>query len=184
MNLPTVTGVRLDPLLSHHFMVSLVDTSGGLGVVTSLLANGIGHVALGGFAECSGLEMTMQPEEYKEGGRNAEALHFPGRIGWSNLGLKKGMGPSTLLWDWLYGYAQGRGRRRDGMVMLLNEQREPAHIWFFRRGMPVKYGGPALNAAQSNVAIETLEIAHEGLYQVPGVGAVPLVGGMIGGAVG
>ena len=44
------------------------------------------------------------------------------------------------------------------------------NIWNFKRGFPVKWTGPAMNASQNNVAIETLEIAHEGLSQVPLVG--------------
>jgi hypothetical protein len=47
----------------------------------------------------------------------------------------------------------------------------PNNIWYFRRGLPVKYTGPSLNATQSSVAIESIEIAHEGLSQVPFVGA-------------
>ena len=45
----------------------------------------------------------------------------------------------------------------------------PNNIWYFRRGLPVKYTGPALNATQNNVAIESIEIAHEGIHQVPPV---------------
>jgi hypothetical protein len=47
----------------------------------------------------------------------------------------------------------------------------PNNIWYFRRGLPVKYTGPSLNATQSSVAIEAIEIAHEGLSQVSLAGA-------------
>ena len=43
------------------------------------------NVALGGFSECSGLEMSMQVEEYKEGGRNGAVLKFPTRVNWTNI---------------------------------------------------------------------------------------------------
>src|SRR5205823_11928582 len=102
--------------------------------------------------------------------RNGGALRFPGRVSWSNITLKNGMGLGTALWAWHYGFVQGVGRRRDGTVVLLDEAGVPATIWYFRRGLPVKYSGPSLNATQNNVAIEALEIAHEGLYQVPSVG--------------
>jgi phage tail-like protein len=183
MGLLGAVGVRADPLLNHNFIVSLVDSSSAFAFLGSV-ASAILDVAVGGFSECSGLEMSMQPEEYKEGGRNSTVLKFPNRIAWSNLTLKKGVGVGTALWDWHYGFVEGQGKRRDGMIMLLDEQRSPNTIWFFRRGLPVKYTGPSLNATQNNVAIESIEIAHEGIHQVPGVGTVGVIGGAIAGLVG
>jgi phage tail-like protein len=74
------------------------------------------------------------------------------------------------LWDWHYGFVEGKGKRRDGVIILLSDLHVPNNIWSFRRGLPVKYTGPAMNATQNNVAIEAIEIAHEGIYQVPFVG--------------
>jgi phage tail-like protein len=181
MALLSATGVRADPLLNHNFIVSLLDSSSTLGALASAA---ILDVAIGGFSECTGLEMSMQPEEYKEGGRNGAVLKFPSRITWANLTLKKGIGIGSALWDWHFGFVEGRGRRRDGLIILLNEQRAPGNIWFFRRALPIKYGGPPLNATQNAVAIETIEIAHEGLHQVAGVGAVGAGGGAVAGLVG
>jgi len=184
MSLLSAVGVRADPLLNHNFIVSLVDSSSTLGFLGSLASSAIFDVAVGGFSECSGLEMSMQPEEYKEGGRNGAVLKFPSRITWSNLTLKKGVGIGTALWDWHYGFVEGKGTRRDGMIALLDARHIPSNIWFFRRGLPIKYTGPSLNATQNNVAIEAIEIAHEGLHQVPGIGLIGAVGGAIAGAVG
>ncbi len=181
MALMSAVGVRADPLLNHNFVVSLVDSSSTLAFLGSAGAGAILDVAVGGFSECSGLEMSMQPEEYKEGGRNGAVLKFPSRVTWTNLTLKKGIGIGTALWDWHYGFVEGQGKRRDGIVMLLDERHRPNNIWFFRRGLPIKYSGPSLNATQNNVAIESIEIAHEGIHQVPGVGAVA---GVVAGAVG
>jgi phage tail-like protein len=163
-------GTRSDPLLNHNFVISLVDTSSTLGLLGSAAVSAIADVALGGFSECSGLEMSLQVEEYKEGGRNGAVLKFPTRVTWTNITLKKGIGVSTALWDWHYGFVQGQGRRRDGIIALMNSQRVPNNIWYFQRGLPVKYTGPSLNATQNNVAIESIEIAHEGIYQLPSVG--------------
>jgi len=71
---------------------------------------------------------------------------------------------------------------------LMNELHVPNTVWFFRRGLPLKYGGPSLNATQNGVAIESLEIAHEGIFQVPFVGAASgiasaVAGGGVGGVV-
>jgi phage tail-like protein len=167
MTLITQTALRLDPVLSHNFVISLIDTTSLLG---SIAMSAIFDVALGGFSECGGLEMSMQPDEYKEGGNNSQVLKFPARVTWSNITLKTGIGAGTALWDWHYGFATGTGRRRDGIIVLLTDLRVPNNVWYFRRGLPVKYTGPALNATQNNVAIEAIEIAHEGIHQVPLVG--------------
>ena len=170
MTLLSRTALRGDPVLNHNFVISLIDTSSTLALVGSLALSAISDVALGGFSECTGLEMSLQVEEYKEGGRNSEVLKFPTRVTWSNITLKKGIGVGAELWDWHYGFAEGKGKRRDGIIMLLNDLRVPNNIWYFRRGLPVKYAGPALNATQNNVAIESIEIAHEGIHQMPSVG--------------
>jgi phage tail-like protein len=161
-------GLRSDPLLAHNFLITLVDSSSSLTLKSA--SSAIADIALGGFSECSGLETTLDVEEYREGGRNGEVLQFPTRVRWSKLTLKKGMGAGTDLWDWHYGFVVGQGRRRDGVIALMNELQLPSHIWYFRRGLPTRYSGPSLNATQSAVAIETIEIAHEGLFQIPGIG--------------
>jgi phage tail-like protein len=52
----------------------------------------------------------------------------------------------------------------------MNDLHIPNNVWYFRRGLPVKYTGPTLNASQNSIAIESLEISHEGTHQLPGVG--------------
>jgi phage tail-like protein len=151
-------------------VVSLIDTSDTLAMLGSIAMSAVADVALGGFSECSGLEMSLDIEEYREGGNNGTVLQFPSRIKWSHLTLKRGMGIGGALWDWHYSFVEGKGTRRDGLVMLLNDLHVPTNIWYFKRGLPVKYSGPSMNAAQNSVAIESIEIAHEGIYQLPGVG--------------
>lgn len=184
MSASNAVGVRHDPLLNHNFVVSLLDSGSSLGVLGSLATAAIFDVALGGFSECTGLEMSLQIEEYKEGGRNGALLKFPSRITWSNITLKKGVAAGTALWDWHYGFVIGSGRRRDGIITLLNEQHQPRTVWYFQRGLPIKYTGPSLNATQNSVAIEAIEIGHEGLYQLPSGGtatsAVSVVGALGG----
>jgi len=172
--------VRSDPLLNRNFVISLVDSSSSLAAAPSVPLSGILDVAAGGFSECSGIEMSMTPEEYKEGGRNDATLKFASRITWTNITLKKGLGLTNELWDWHYGFVEGHGKRRDGVIVLLGASREPQHLWYFRRGLPVKYTAPQLNASQSAVAIESIEIAHEGIYQVAGIASRPGMAGSAG----
>ena len=61
--------------------------------------------------------------------------------------------------------------------MLQDDQHTPVKMWTFKRGLPVKWTGPSFNAMQAQVAIEELEIAHEGLaMQNPG----SIIGGIAG----
>ncbi len=161
------TGRRADPVLNHNFVISLLDSSSASSLFGSVSMSAIFDDALGGFSECGGLEMSLQVQEFQEGGNNGRLLKFPTRVTWSNIMLKKGVTSGTALWDWHYAFTAGRGSRRDGVIVLLNDRHLPNNIWYFRRGLPVKYTGPALNATQSSVAIESIEIAHEGLSQVP-----------------
>lgn len=170
-----------DPIVPVNFVITLIDTSSAMAIATSLLSGAINDVALGGFSECTGLEMQLDVEEYREGGRNGEVLQFPTRVKWGKITLKKGFASSGALWDWHYGFAEGNGKRRDGVIALMNTLHIPMQAWYFRRGLPVRYTAPSLNASQNAVAIESIEIAHEGLMQFSALGAVT---GAISGAIG
>lgn len=164
-------GVRTDPTLSHNFLISLIEHDvTGTALALAVAKTAAFDIALGGFSECTGLGMTLETEPVQEGGQNSFVHNLPTRVTWDTLTLKKGMGAGADLWDWHYGFVEGKGVRRDGIVTLLNDLRLPTHIWYFRRGLPVRYLGPSLNAGQSTVAIEQVEIAHEGIWQVPYVG--------------
>jgi phage tail-like protein len=171
-------GARHDPVLNHNFVISLLDSTSALAPAAPPALAGILDSAAGGFSECTGLELTLQPEEYKEGGNNGGVLKFASRATWANITLKRGVTAGTELWDWHFSFIEGTGKRRDGVIVLLGAARAPVQAWYFRRGLPVKYTAPSLNATQNSVAIEAIEIAHEGIHQVPGVGGGrPGVGG-------
>jgi phage tail-like protein len=168
------TGTRQDPLLAFNFQVSLMASSEATlgGALTTVTLSSVGLTAVAGFSECSGLEGTLDMAEHMAGGVNGGVLRFPTRMKWSNLVLKRGLGRGRELMDWYYGFAEGRSARRDGVITLQNERWEPHTVWAFRRGLPARYSGPALEAGRSSVAIESLEIAHEGLSLVPGASAL------------
>ncbi len=157
---------RDDPVLGYNFAVTLIDSSSVL--AQALL--GVQLAPMAGFSECSGLEASLDIEEYKEGGNNGTTLKFPTRATWTNLMLKRGIAVSEDLWQWHYDFAEGVGSRRDGIIALMNDQQVPVRVWMFLRGIPIKWRGPVLNAAQSQVALEELEIAHEGLQLIPAGG--------------
>jgi phage tail-like protein len=150
----------MNPVLACNFMVTLLDSK--------VSAFSFGSSALAfptiGFSECTGLEMALEVHEYNQGGGNDGTLKFPTRVKPSNLVLKRGITTDSTLWDWFYSFVQGFGKRRDGTIAVHDAQQNELRVWGFRRGIPTKYSGPQFNAGQSTVAIETLEISHEGLY--------------------
>jgi phage tail-like protein len=154
--------VLSDPFPAYNFRITLIDTSSTLAKVKTA----INFVAAGGFSECSGLEGTLQVEEYSEGGENRFVRKFPTRMTYSNITLKRGVGFSEELWSWHFDYASGKGKRRDGIIIMLNELQIPVKLWRFKEGLPLRWVGPTFNASQSAVAIESLEIAHHGLELV------------------
>lgn len=152
--------VRIDPLGVFNFYLTLIDTSDVVGTLITAAMN----YAVAGFSECTGLEATVEFQEYREGGQNSFVHKFPTRATFANLTFRHGViYLSDDLWSWHNDFVQGRGKRKDGTIVLLDESRKPAKVWQFRRGLPTKWVGPSLNANQSAVAIESLEIAHEGL---------------------
>lgn len=152
--------LRIDPLGTFNFYITLVDTSNVVGTIISAVIN----YAVAGFSECSGLDATLEVFEYKEGGENGFVHKFPTRASFANITLKHGVVYLyDDLWTWHNEFVRGGGKRKDGLIVLLDEARKPAKVWKFKRGLPMRWSGPSLNAAQSNVAIESLEIAHEGL---------------------
>jgi phage tail-like protein len=160
------TGVRLNPLMSYNFLVTLVDSSSQLVDSSRQLTNAlvsIQNVVLGGFSECSGLEMSRGVKAEVVGGQNYTPRTYTEQFTWSNIRLRRGVTLSDDLWNWYYGFFEHKGKPRDGIIFLQNDLHIPVKIWVFRRGIPVKWTGPAMNAAQGQVAIEELEIAHEKL---------------------
>jgi phage tail-like protein len=152
--------LRTDPIGVFNFYLTLIDASNVLDTLFALA----GNYNVAGFSECTGLEATIEVIDYKEGGVNEYVHKFPTRTSFANITLKHGViSLSDDLWSWHNDFVQGKGRRKDGSVVLLDESKKPAKIWKFRRGIPTKWVGPVLNASQSSVAIESLEIAHEGL---------------------
>jgi phage tail-like protein len=151
---------RIDPLGVFNFYLTLLDTSS---VAKTLITAALSY-KVAGFSECSGLEATLEVFDYKEGGLNDHVHKFPTRSSFSNITLKHGViYLYDDLWSWHNDWVLGKGKRKDGLIVLQDEGRLPAKIWRFKSGIPMKWTGPALNANQSSVAIESLEISHEGL---------------------
>jgi phage tail-like protein len=148
-------------LPAFNFSVSLYHTGG-------TDANLIGN---GGFAECGGLELAADIREHNEGGNNNAVRRMLGRVKLQPLVLKRGMLVSqtqadTTLWNWMFTMLNGQLPviRYDGHIDVLDRTGTTRYArWSFSRGLPAKLSGPTLNARTGEIAIEELQIAHEGL---------------------
>jgi len=155
---------RLDPLPKFRFLVTL---DAGDAYLPPAQAQLLPLVAAGAFQEVTGLGAQLEVIAYAEGGRNDSVHQLPLRHSWNRITLKRGVVRDPGLWSWyVTGLADSLGARRDGAVLLLGLDGVPAVAWAFRGGLAAKWTGPDLHAEQNAVAIEQLEIAHEGLTKV------------------
>jgi phage tail-like protein len=163
-----------NPVGGWNFTISLLDSASAAGAILQAISPPVAA----GFSECSGLETTMSVEDYREGGRNDAVLRFPGHITWAPIRLRRGVTATPDLWRWYEAFLRGNGKRRDGVITLRDDHGESVRVWRFHRGIPSRWAGPALHAAASAVAIEELEITHEGI-RPEGTGIVSEIAGAV-----
>lgn len=118
-----------------------------------------------GFSEVSGLTQEVQPIEYRDGSfPEYSAIKMPGLRKFSNIVMKRGVFKSDNDFaKWLSTVKLNTVERRDLVISLLNENHEPVMVWKAHNAFPVKVEGPQLKASGNEVAIESIELAHEGL---------------------
>jgi phage tail-like protein len=134
---------RVDPYRSFNFLVEI---------------DGISEA---GFQECSGLDASTDPVDYREGTDPNHARKLSGLNKYSPISLKKGITDSRVLWDWRKTVIDGRTERKSGSIVLLDEAGTEKLRWNFSNAWPSKWSGPAFNSTGNSVAIETLELTHE-----------------------
>ena len=140
------TGERSDPYRAYNFLVEIDGN------------------ARAGFRECAGLDSSQDPVEYREGNEKSLTVRkIPTLVKYSNITLKRGITDDADLWNWRKQAADGKVDRKNGSIVLLNDTGEETMRWNFREGWPTKWSGADFNATGTDVAIETLEIAHEGI---------------------
>jgi phage tail-like protein len=119
-----------------------------------------------GFTECSGIQAEAEVMDWLEGGENTAVLKFPGRTKYANITLKHGFTDSTKLWDWFTKVLKGTPDRKPLTIIMFDTQGKRKRTWNFNRAFPVKWQGPALKSSGNEIAIETVEFAHEGLLGI------------------
>ena len=121
------------------------------------------------FKECSGPSLEMDVFEYEEGGSNDCVHKLPGRWKVGNITLKRGISRSDLLWKWCQDAVRAATSGKWDLnpqnisVVLYDAAGQPVLEWKFRNAYPVKWSGPTFKADENAIAVEELELAHEGL---------------------
>jgi phage tail-like protein len=105
----------------------------------------------------------MDVYEHEEGGNNGFVHQLPGRSKVGRITLKRGMTPSNELFKWCLAVAGGNIERRNVSVIMYDTAGTEFLRWDFVKAYPIKWSGPQFAADGSAAAIETIEIAHEGL---------------------
>jgi len=115
------------------------------------------------FTDLTGLQIETTVQEYEEGGNNGFVHRLPGRTKVSNVTLKRGLTTSNEFFKWCLQIAQGKIVRRNISVLIYDSKGEQVCRWDFINAYPVKWVGPQFTAGSNAMAIETLELAHDGL---------------------
>ena len=119
------------------------------------------------FAECTGLEATMEPKVIKEGGRNYGAAQRPGGVTFATVVLKRGVSTDRSMWQIFNGTSCGMyAPRLQVKITLLDGKHNAIMAWQLAHAMPVKFKFADLNGKGTEVGIEELHFVHEGLTAV------------------
>lgn len=117
----------------------------------------------GGFSDISGLAAEIEAIDYREGSDPLTMRKLPGVRKFSNVTLRRGFTTNRDLWQWFRTGLDGALQRRTVRVILLDEDRQPVARWTLRSAWITKWEGPQLSATASEVAVESIELVHEGL---------------------
>ena len=124
----------------------------------------IDGITQAGFSDCSGFGASTDPIEYREGGKNATMHKLPGQTKYPNISLKWGLTDSRELYDWYNDVIKGKIRRAHGSIVVYDVDGVTEKVrWNFFNAWPTKWDGPDFNAKANDIAIEMLELAHEGI---------------------
>lgn len=136
---------RVDPYVAFNYLVE------------------ISGVRAGGFSEISGLDAEVQSIDYRNGDEDFVFRKLPGLKQFPNIVLKRGIVGDLDIFTWVQRGVTGQVDRREGAIVLRDEQRNEVMRWKFIRGWACKYSGPSLMGKSNEIAFESIEICHEGL---------------------
>lgn len=120
------------------------------------------EVCSAGFAECDGLEVSIEPKTFQEGGNNTQQVHLAGPVSYAQLTLKRGMSSDFGLWNWFNEVLKTdkRGLRGQATIVMLGVDREPQLTFKLKDCLPIKLRAPAFNAKDGALAIEEMQLVY------------------------
>lgn len=144
------------PYITHRFEVIMTIPEPPSGVTNP--------VCNAAFAECNGLDMTIDVKTYRSGGENNQQFHRIGKVNYGRLTLKRGMTETLHLWRWFQATTTpGNSVKADGEITLLDSAGEPRLRFIMTGCLPVKMTGPSFTAKTSAIAMEELQLLYETL---------------------
>ena len=120
----------------------------------------------GDFSEASGFDASIDVIEYREGDMVQTPMKIPGLKKYGNITLKQGVADSMVMYEWMIAGVEGEVERKTITITILDETETAAASWQVINAWPTKYTAPDFNATSSEIAIESMEIAHEGMTRV------------------
>lgn len=118
-----------------------------------------------GFSDVSGYDASIDVVEYREGNQVTTVSKLPGLTKYGNITLKWGVTDSMDLYDWMNSCIQGTVSRKTVTIIALNEEGSDVATWQVIEAWPTKYSAPDFKGTGNEVAIESLELAHEGMVR-------------------
>ena len=145
-----MTDMRKDPYRSFRFRLEI---------------DGIDQA---GFSEVTIPDINIEEVSYRNGNEINTVRKLSGLVKYGDVSLKWGITDSVELYDWLKLVAEGKisEARKNVAIILMDEEGSDVNRWEFENAWPKKYDAPNLNASGNEVAIESLDIAHEGMKRV------------------
>ena len=136
---------RVDPFRNFRFLVE------------------IDGIVQAGFSECTGFGSNVEVIEYREGGDSTTVRKLPGKTSYTDVMLKWGLTTSRELYDWHLEVINGKIRRRNGSIIILDDTGQEVVRWNFFNAWPSKFDPVDLNAKGNDVALDSLTVSCERL---------------------
>lgn len=132
----------------------------------------IDNTQVGGFSEVTGFDATFDVIEYRAGDDELTPRKQPGLVKYSNITLKRGVVDAIEFYTWINEIREGNLKRKTVTISLMNDAGSSVITsWTLTNAWPCKYTGPDFNGTGSEVAVESIEFAHEKLVREAGTSA-------------
>lgn len=123
------------------------------------------------FSEVNGLQIEIETESYREGGKNDFVYNFPKGIKYQPLVLKRGITDVDELWNWYKEVRDGKIAKKNVTIRMFKspkdmQAKDSKWSWTLQKAYPVKWTGPVLKADSSTIAFESIELVHQGILDI------------------